>query len=262
VGRTAPQALGAPALKATQVWLLSCADAVLAVSPDLVEVVRPVRPDVGRALVSSALPPPTHDAPTVRRALGLAGTQPLVLAIGRLHEQKGFDVLVDAAVLMQRDAGVTSAAPAASGIGPVIAIAGEGPRRSDLERRITAAGVDVRLLGDRGDVADLVAAADVVVMPSRWEGWPLAAAEVLGAGRPLVASAVGGLPELVGAAARLVRAGDPAALAAAITELLNDPGALTRLSALAVARAAQLPTGDDVTRSVVELYRRVLRAAT
>jgi glycosyltransferase involved in cell wall biosynthesis len=98
----------------------------------------------------------------------------------------------------------------------------------------------------------------VVVMPSRWEGWPLAAAEVLGAGRPLVATAVGGLPELVGDAAFLVPADDPGALAAAIQGVLADPSLANRLSQAATRRAAQLPTTEDVVGQVLSAYGHAL----
>ncbi|MDQ1485027.1 MAG: hypothetical protein QOJ62_720, partial [Actinomycetota bacterium] len=117
-------------------------------------------------------------------------------------------------------------------------------------------------IGDRDDVPDLVSAADVVVMPSRWEGWPLTAAEVLGAGRPLVATAVGGLPSLVGDAALLVPPEDPRALAAAIQSVLADPSVASRLSDAAQRRAAQLPTSDDVVRQVLATYEQAIQGAS
>jgi glycosyltransferase involved in cell wall biosynthesis len=234
--------------------LARTADAIQAVSPDLVEVLLRSRPDAARALVASPLPAPTRDRAATRRHLGVADTTPLILAVGRLHRQKGFDVLVVAASLL------ADVAAEGEHTGPALAfvIAGEGPQRAELQSRIRVAHVDVRLLGDRDDVADLIQAADVVVMPSRWEGWPLAAAEVLAAGRPFVASAVGGLPELVAAAAILVPPGDAGALAGAIWQLVDDPSLADRLSNAASARAQQLPTISDVTASVLATYRRAL----
>ena len=234
-------------LSLVEARLARSADQILAVSPDLVEGLRKTRPDADRAQVTSSLPPPVRDRAVTRAALGVDEGCAMVLAIGRLHRQKGFDVLVAAAGL------VAGTAPAV-----VFAIAGEGPMRAQLETLIAQAAVDVRLLGDRADISELVHAADLVVMPSRWEGWSLAAAEVLGAGRPFIASAVGGLPELVGDGGVLVAAEDPQALADAIRRVLADPAAAARLAAAARVRAAQLPTDEDVTASVLATYHRAI----
>jgi glycosyltransferase involved in cell wall biosynthesis len=122
------------------------------------------------------------------------------------------------------------------------------------------AGVAVRFLGARGDVPALLAAADVVVVPSNWEGQPLVVQEALRAGRPLVATRVGGIAQLTGGdGALLVPAGDPVALAAAVTRLLDDPGAAARLAAAARARAALLPTGTAAVDQALGLYQRVRR---
>lgn len=229
-------------------WLARLSDAVLVVSPDLRPSLARSGSRVSAALVSSALPPPSRSPSEVRNELAIGNEQRLVLTVGRLHPQKGLDVLVRAASLVEGQVAGRA----------VFVVAGEGPARDELERSIRSAGVAVRLIGDRDDVADLVAAADVVVMPSRWEGWPLAAAEVLGAGRPLVATAVGGLPELVGDAALLVPADDPGALAAAIQGVLADPSLANRLSHAATRRAAQLPTTEDVVGQVLSAYGHAL----
>ena len=131
---------------------------------------------------------------------GLAGDGlPLVLAVGRLAPQKGFATLLAAAGHWQgRDPF------------PVIALAGSGPLDRALHAQADAAGIGVRFLGQRADVPALLAAADVVVVPSLWEGQPLIVQEALRAGRPLVASRVGGIPDLTGEdGAVLVRPGTP-----------------------------------------------------
>ncbi|MDQ1463760.1 MAG: hypothetical protein QOC73_701 [Actinomycetota bacterium] len=229
--------------------LARAADQILAVSPDLVVGLRRTRPDADRALVASSLRPPTADRAETRAALGVDEGSAMVLAIGRLHRQKGFDVLVAAAGLL---AGV---APAT-----VFVIAGEGPMRGELETLIARTPGDVRLLGDRADISELANAADLVVMPSRWEGWSLAAAEVLGAGRPFIASAVGGLPELVRDGGILVASEDPDALADAIRRVLAQPSVATQLAAAALARAAELPAAHDVTASVLATYGRAIKS--
>jgi glycosyltransferase involved in cell wall biosynthesis len=227
--------------------LARSADRIIAVSPDLVVGLRTIRPDADRALVASSLSKPVHDVARTRDALGVNENSMLVLAIGRLHRQKGFDILVAAAGLL------ADVVPAV-----VFVIAGEGPMREQLETLIARSAVDVRLLGDRADISELARAADVVVMPSRWEGWSLAAAEALGAGRPFVASAVGGLPELVGNGGILVAPEDPEALANAIRRVLAEPSLAAELATAALARAAELPTAADVTSSVLATYRRAI----
>jgi glycosyltransferase involved in cell wall biosynthesis len=164
---------------------------------------------------------------------------PLVLAVGRLHPQKGYDVLVDALPFLG-DA--------------VVAVAGEGPLRAELAARAP----QIHWLGRRDDVADLYAAADVVVLPSVWEARSLTAQEAMRAGRPLVVTAVGGLPELVRDGALVVPAGDPAALGAAVRRLLDHPGEAAALASRAKAVAAAWPTGDDTLAQVAATYAELL----
>jgi glycosyltransferase involved in cell wall biosynthesis len=227
---------------------LACAaDAVLAVSEDLAADLRAAAPDVRRALVCADPPTFSRDGESVRSELGLAVDAPMVLAVGRLHPQKGFDVLIDAAKVLQETVGDA-----------VVLIAGEGPQRSALTEKLLSGKGNVRLLGHRDDTADLIRAADVVVMPSRWEGWPLAAAEVLAVGRPLVATRVGGLPHLVGDAAVLVPPGSASALAAAIASVLVDPTFAAALADRANRRARELPVNDDVVEQLLACYQAIL----
>ena len=164
---------------------------------------------------------------------------PLVLAVGRLHPQKGYDVLLAALPQLA---------------GTVVAVAGDGPLAAQLQ----AAAPSVRWLGARDDVADLLAAADVVVLPSAWEARSLTAQEAMRAGRPLVATAVGGTPGLVGDGAVLVPPGDPAALGAAVRALLDDPAAAAALGRRARAVAAGFPTEQDTVEQVAAVYAELL----
>ena len=166
--------------------------------------------------------------------------RPLVLAVGRLHPQKGYDVLLEALPLLG-DA--------------VVAVAGDGP----LEAELRARAPQVRWLGRRDDVADLYAAADVVVLPSVWEARSLTAQEALRAGRPLVATAVGGLPELLGDGAVLVPPGDPAALGAAVRRLLDDPAEAAALAERGRAVAAGWPAEADTLAQVAGVYAELRR---
>jgi glycosyltransferase involved in cell wall biosynthesis len=198
---------------------------------------------VDRAIVPAPAPAPQDCAP----APGWNG--PLVLAVGRLTEQKGFSVLLEAAA-QWRDID-----PA-----PALVIAGEGPLSAALRARAVALGVTARFTGRRDDVPALLAAAAVFVLPSRWEGQPLVLQEALRAGVPVVASRVGGIPDLTGEeAALLVPPGDADALAAAVRSLLDDPALAARQRVAARERAATLPTPDEAVAAALACYADVLR---
>src|SRR5690242_14265156 len=229
------------------------ADAVTWVSGDLAARMRRAGArDGGRAVVAAPgfAPPEPAQIAAAREDLGGAD-RPAVVAVGRLAEQKGFAVLIDAAARWQaRD-------PC-----PRLAIAGEGPLAGALASQARAAGVPVRFLGRRDDVPALMAAADVVVVPSLWDGQPLAVQEALWSGRPLVASRVGGIPDLTGEdGAVLVPAGDAGALAGAVLSVLDDRGLAARLRAAATERSDALPGSGEAVDSAVALYHRVLLAS-
>ena len=226
----------------------SRADIVLAVSGDLMSRAMQVGARDARMAPVAAppLPPPARSAAEVRAELG-AVDRPLILAVGRLHEQKGYDILLPAALRWARRT------PA-----PLVAVAGNGPLEDQLRTENEALGRPVRLLGRRSDIADLLAAADLVVLPSRWEGWPLVAQEALRAGRPLVTTSVGGLPQLVGDGAVLVRPGDVDALDDAVCRLLDDPAAAAALGRAGAVRATSLPDEHDTAAQVVAVYAELL----
>lgn len=115
-------------------------------------------------------------------------------------------------------------------------LAGDGPLREALQARVQAARLDrVQFLGEQADVVPLLAAADVVVLASDWEGSPLTVMEAMAAGRPVVATAVGGVPELVqsGRTGLLVPPGAPRALAHALQRLLAEPALRAQLGGAA-----------------------------
>jgi glycosyltransferase involved in cell wall biosynthesis len=233
------------------------ADAVLCVSGDLEARMRRIGARrVARALVPAPPSPAGVSAETpagLPAGLGLASdpaAAPLVLTVARLAPQKGLGTLVEAA------AGWRDRDPA-----PLLAIAGSGPLQAGLARQAEAAGVRARFLGRRDDVPALLAAADVVVLPSVWEGQPLIVQETLRAGRPLVASRVGGIPDLTGEdAALLVPPGDPGALSAAVLSVLDDPALAKRLSEAALQRSRSLPSERDALDAAMAAYRRVTSA--
>ena len=104
------------------------------------------------------------------------------------------------------------------------------------------------------DAAELIAAADLAVLPSRWEARSVLAQQALVAGVPLVASRVGGIPELVGDGAALVPYGDPGALAATVLRLLDDAPGRRELARRGRRQAASWPTEDATVAQVLSVY--------
>ncbi|PZG09511.1 glycosyltransferase [Micromonospora craterilacus] len=194
-------------------------------------------------VAAPTLPAPRRRRAAVRAEFGVAADQPLILSVGRLHPQKRYDVLVDAAARWRE-----RTPPA------VVVIAGSGPAYLPLAARISAARAPVTLLGHRTDVADLLVGADLAVVTSDWEARQLFAQEALRAGVPLVATAVGGLPELVGDAAVLVPPGDVDAVDAAVRGLLDDDAGRAELGRRGAARAATWPTEAETLAQLVALY--------
>ncbi|MDR8409185.1 glycosyltransferase family 4 protein [Nonomuraea sp. 3-1Str] len=264
------------------------ADHVLVVSPDLGQrMVALGAGDVRAAVVPGrALRPAKRTPEEVRSELG-AGRRPIVLTLARLAQQKGLETLLDVARgpwqgakpeghategrgsegqgsgSVEQGAGTGAAQEAGAGsleseagedARPLFVVAGEGPLRGALQDRIDAERLPVTLLGNRDDVPDLLAAATVVVWPSRWEGLPLSLSEALMAGRPVVATAVGGIPGLLAGAGRLVPYGDAGAMRAAVRELVADPAAAARMAAASARRGAELPGDEDAVDSVLSVY--------
>jgi glycosyltransferase involved in cell wall biosynthesis len=218
----------------------------LAASDDLAVHVRELGGrDVRDGPIATTLGSPQRSAVEVRAELGLGPTQQLALCISRLHSQKGLDVLIAAASRW-----------AAEDV--MVCVAGDGPLRARLERQIAETGAPVRLLGRRDDTADLLAAADLVLLASRWEARALAAQEALLAGRALVATAVGGLPKLLGDGALLVPADDVDALDGAVRKLLADPALRASLAARGAAVAARWPTVGQTVAQVSAVYTELI----
>jgi glycosyltransferase involved in cell wall biosynthesis len=172
-----------------------------------------------------------------------------VLAVGRLAAQKGFGTLLEAAAYW-RDMRPE----------PVLVIVGEGPLKAELKSQAARLRLDVRFPGHRDDVPALLASAAVFVLPSAWEGQPLILQEALRAGAPIIATRVGGTPELTGEdAALLVPPGDAARLADAVRAVLTDPALAAKLRQAAADRARALPSQEDAVTAALAEYDQVAR---
>jgi glycosyltransferase involved in cell wall biosynthesis len=228
------------------------ADLVLCVSPDLEARMRSAGARrVGPAIVPAADPAPKPASSQAGPGGPSAAGRPVVLAVGRLAAQKDFGTLLEAAAHWQ------DLVPL-----PLLAIAGDGPLAGELRARAASLGIDAEFLGRRDDVADLLAAATVFVLPSRWEGQPLVLQEALRAGAAIVATGVGGITDLVGDdAAVLVQPGDAQALADAVRAVLLRPPLAARLRAAAAARGAALPTAADGVAAALAVYAQISNVA-
>ena len=197
----------------------------------------------------AALPPAARaDA---RRALGLAGEAPVVGFVGRAIRQKGIDVLLDAFTLVLADH------PAAR-----LVVVGDGPLRPALERHARRIGLGgtVEFAGWIDGAAALMPACDLVVIPSRWEGFGMVALEAMAAARPIVASRVDALAEIVldGSTGILVPPEEPAALAGAISRLLGDPACAAALGAAGLERLRREYSVGRMVDATAAVYTELL----
>lgn len=185
----------------------------------------------------------------LREELGLGSDAVVFVVVGRLNPQKNHAGLLEALTRCPEGH---------------LLVVGEGELRAELEARVEALGLSsrVQFLGVRGDVPRLYAASDLLVLSSHYEGNPLVVMEAMAAGLPVVATAVGCVPELVGpATGRLVVAGDPEALGRALAELASD-GMLRQDLGVEGARVARVRfASSSMAREYARLYaKRVSRS--
>lgn len=233
------------------------ADAFLAVSAlDRKRMIEIERIDPAKVLlVPNGIPdPPPPGASDLRRELGI-GQEPVVGTVCALRPQKALGVLLEAAsTLADRIPGVK------------VVIVGDGPERPVLERRIAELRLQrtVRLLGHRDDARDLMRGFDVAVCCSDFEGTPLSVLEYMQASLPIVATRVGGIPDLLetGREGVLIEPGTPVELATAIEGLVADPARAARLGAAARSRQqARFEIGVTV-REVERIYEGLASGRT
>jgi glycosyltransferase involved in cell wall biosynthesis len=181
----------------------------------------------------------------------LPSETPVLLAICRLVEQKGVDVAIDALASVRERHSEAH-----------LVVLGEGPLRGDLEARAEERGVadGVSFPGRVGDVSWWLTRAAMLVHPARWEGFGLALLEAMLSARPVVASAVSSIPEIVddGETGRLVPVGDVEALADAIGDLLEHPARATAMGEAGLALAQAEFSVERMAERTVGVYEEVL----
>lgn len=239
-----------PRQAALQRWIHRAATHVTAVSATVADTV--VAMGVPRAHIT-VIPNGVDaarfaSATPAREALGVNGASAVIGSVGCLAPRKDYGTLLEAlALLRERHPGVR------------LVLVGDGPERAALERRAQALelGSRVRFLGERPDVERLLPAMDVFVLSSREEGIPNALLEAMAAGRPAVATAVGGTREILadGETGWLVPASSPPALAAALDDALSHPEEARRRGARAGAVARERLSIEAMVRSHERFYR-------
>lgn len=196
-----------------------------------------------------------REASEARARLGLPAEGPVVTYVGKLVPRKGVDALVEAMGILARRPGGA----------PLLVAGGIGPMLEGLERRAAELGVAdrIRFVGKipHDDVGWWMAAGDVFVLPSHSEGLPTVVCEAMNCGRPVVATAVDGTPEIVrdGETGLLVPPRDPEALAAALARVLEEPGLAARMGAEALRIGRETYTWDANAARMEELYGEVAR---
>lgn len=263
-GSAVPERFSGSLLRGLERWALRRAAVVLAATPAEVQRARrhgardarlaldPMAPTTvpsmdcaarrNRAAADPGQPTEGERSRGARAALGTGG-RPLLLAVGRLAPGQGYGTLLTASRAWRR------LSPR-----PLLAIAGDGPARAALQRRIRGEALPVRLLGRRDDVPDLLTAADAAVVSARRGDRSPLAGQALRAGVPLVVTAAGETRELLGGAALLVPYGDARALAEAVGGLLGDPRRGAELAAAGRERAARWPSEEQAVAHVLSVY--------
>jgi glycosyltransferase involved in cell wall biosynthesis len=187
--------------------------------------------------------------PELRRALTAGADDVVFLTVARLDHQKGLDVLLRAVAAVE---------------GARFVIAGAGPERGRLEGEAAALGLGTRVLflGQRDDIPSLLAASDAFVLPSRFEGTPIALLEAMAAARPVVATGVPGTAEVVvdGESALLVPPDEPDALARALRRIVAEHELRERLGAAARRRVERDFSATAGARRVTAVYDELLRS--
>ena len=200
------------------------------------------------------LPANDTEAQAVRSRYGIADDESLILAVGRLSKEKAHIDLIAAF------SGLRKSTPA---VNAKLIIVGNGPERRGLEAAADSFDCkeSVVFAGQVSDVWPFYFAADVFVLPSHSEGSPNVLLEAMAAGIPIVATEVGGVPEMVehNQSALLVPASDPATLAAAIARVFTEDDLAQRLTANASSLIGTRYSPENYVRSLVEIYRDVVK---
>jgi glycosyltransferase involved in cell wall biosynthesis len=243
-------------------WSLPQADRVVTVceafARDLnVAGVRPERIHIQHNSIRPEEVGGSEEREALRERLGIASDAALILSIGRLSREKAHIDLISALRYLHEND---------SDIRPTVVIVGEGPETANLTSAVAASKLSEHVIfaGQVTNVKPFYAAADVLVLPSHSEGSPYVLLEAMAAKVPVVATSVGGVPEMVEdeISALLVPASDPRAMAAAIARVLTDQELALRLTANAFTLVGARYSPKTHVSSLLEIYREVISTST
>jgi glycosyltransferase involved in cell wall biosynthesis len=206
-------------------------------------------------LIPNGIPSPANGAVAdVRAELGIEPGAPVLGIVCELRAQKALEVLFEAAAFLLPEFPTLK-----------VLVAGDGPERAPLEEATRRLGVadTVLFLGIRRDVPAVLAAVDVAVLSSDYEGSPLSVMEYMAAAKPVVSTRVGGVPELVAEDVHglLVQPRDPKALAEAVARLLRDPALAERLGAEGRQRQQREFSLEAMVHRIEDLYEELWLAS-
>ena len=213
-----------------------------------------IDPDLVRVLPNGIPPLTEPSGRDVRRELGIDPEAPVIGAVSVLRPQKALQVLIRSAARLVREFPTLK-----------VIIAGGGPERVNLEALVTELGLEGRviLIGARTDVSDVLASFDIALSTSDYEGSPLAVIEYMAAAKAIVATRVGGVPDLIqdGVHGLLVEAQDAEGVAAAVARLLSDPDLRARMGENARRRQKAEFTIDAAVHQLELLYEELAAAS-
>jgi glycosyltransferase involved in cell wall biosynthesis len=233
-------------------------DGFIAVSPEveasMLETLGPIGKKTTTICNGVDVPRYTHrvDQMAVRAGLGLSESDCLMVVVGTLKEQKGHRVLIETAPE------IIARFPSLQ-----ILLIGDGALREELQAQVRALGIQgkVHFLGSRSDIPDLLGASDLFVLPSLWEGLPMALIEGMASALPIVATSVSGTQQVMvpGETGLLVPPGDPARLRDAVISLLSDPQGAQRMGAAARRRVETSFSARKQAEEHLDLFRHADR---
>lgn len=208
-------------------------------------------------VVHNGVPSKRGNVDGVAKEFGVSPGEIVILAVGNLERNKNHRMLLEALVRLKK-----------SGLSArwklIIAAGRGGPEREYLTDYVRNHRLEdrVHIVMDRSDIADLHALADIFVMPSLWEGLPMALLEAMVAGKAIIASATAGIPEAIrnGSEGVLVPPGDLDALTVALRTLLIDHARREELGAAAAARANREFTVEVMTDRYLAMYERLTQS--
>jgi glycosyltransferase involved in cell wall biosynthesis len=194
---------------------------------------------------------PRQQVQVLRQELGIGPEQKVLLYAGRLIPEKGPDLLLQA---------LSGPQASLNGAAPRLLLAGEGPLLPALQEQAAKVRAEVTFLGNRDDMPQLFNLADLVVLPSRWEGLPMTLLEAMAAGAPVLATSVGGIPEVVqhGVNGWLVPPQDTAALGNAIGHLLHSASLRCQLGEKGMETVSESYSPGATLGRLLQIYQEAI----